>query len=391
MGNVLYIDASNLNVLFEVDNKFCLGVNYSSNPERLALDIQALGSNYDVYISILPRFKDTGDVLIPGLNVGMAEFWALKAEIKAIFTAVSHFAGVNNIYLCNALSSFLGCARVDNFQTLMRYGSNYLLIDAHDRLPISARIFKTQREVYEELGEDFSCYGDLDLIDVDAIRAKYPELAKFRRAVLVPIAALIASKDTLCKLSMSDVNAQIARYVPEEEIIETVEEEPEEIVEEIESAEEIVEQKKPREKIDWVSFGLIAAVCLGVFITGYGVPFTKVDSIVESYAENLGSYQDEIAYQQSIETIYRESYGLSGEVADLLEYAKGSELEVTVSTVSGYNDRVALQFNCTSSDIKDQYVYFLERRYTVAGVNQYGTTNNTDGTITYEYGITLML
>lgn len=386
MNDKLFIDAANLNVIFMVNGKFCMGSNYSSCPDRLTLDAQALGGSFDVYVSVWPRQPEEGDVVISGLNAGNIKFWALKSEIKTIGVVLDRIPGVNDIYICNALACFMSYARVENFQSVLRHGQRYIMVTAQGRLPQSMTVYKNQREVYESNGDDFTCYGDIDLIDADSIRAQYTELSKWRRTTLVPLTSLIASNSTAYKLAMDDVITQMARYVPENVHTEVVEEE----VEEEEVVEEVVEERKIKERVDWMSVIMAACICICCFLVGYGYQFRDAAQVAQGYADSLGPYQEEIEFQRSIKDVYDKSVDIGAKFADLLEYSKNSELEVSVSTMNGYADRVVLQFNCTDMNVKDQFVYYLERRYSVSDVNQYGSVNNTDGTITYQYAVTML-
>lgn len=390
MNDKLFVDVTNLNVLYMMDGKFVLGANYSSCLDRLLIDAQALGSSFNVYLCLWPRLEGEGDVVIKGLSFGQSQFWALRSEIKALFSVFKAIPGVNTVYLCNALSGFVLHTRVENFQVVLRYGQRLLKIDAQGREPQELQVFSTQRELFETLGEDFSCYGDLDLVDVDDIRAKYPELSKFMRTTLVPLTSLIGCEQTVYKMSMEEAEAQIARYIPDWMAAEEPEPEPVEEVPEV-VEEPVQEVRKPRERIDWLTAAMIAGICVCMFIAGYGYQFRGVEHTAQTYMNSVAPYQEEISFQNSIQVIYEQGPDRATVLADILAYAKSSELEVTIASMSGFTDNVVLQFNCNSTEVRDQFAYYLERKYTVAGINQYGSVNNTDGSVTYEYGATLLV
>lgn len=387
MGQAIYIDTSNMNVLFVKDNVICTALNYSACPDSLVMDMKALGNSFDLYYILWPRIKQEGDVQIPGLNFGNVEFWAIKEELRALITLSESIDGVNNVYFCNYLVNFLLFTRVSNFTTILCYGSRYVKIDTVDKQPVSLKIFDNQIEFYNSVGEDFSCYGDMDLIDVDSIRALHPELEGYKKTVIIPITALIASIKSPFKLSLEDLKKELALYIPEiPKVEEKVVQEP--VVEE--DVSEVIKTRR-RVKIDVVTLFATVVTCAFSLILGYGYQFRDVDKVIDNYTASLGDYESELEYQNSIKDIYNKSFGFSGKMAEVLTYAKSSELEVIVTSVSCFNDRVVIQFSCISNDVKDKYCYYMERKYSLSGVSQYGVINNTDGTKTFEYGLTLLL
>ena len=64
MPNAIFIDTSNLNTLYKVNSRFAMGVSYASCPEKLTIDAQALGTSFDVYLSVWPRQQGEGDDII---------------------------------------------------------------------------------------------------------------------------------------------------------------------------------------------------------------------------------------------------------------------------------------------------------------------------------------
>lgn len=184
MPNAIFIDTSNLNVLFKVGNRFSLGVNYASAPEKIAIDAQALGTAFDVYLSIWPRQRGECDDCVNALSVGGVPFIVIPEEVDAALKLVEKIPGVGTIYVCNALANFVKQARVANFQSVIPYGRRFALVTVKNSMLEDLRIYDTQDELYAEQGEGFTCYGDLDLIDIDGLKAQYDELTPFDKSSL---------------------------------------------------------------------------------------------------------------------------------------------------------------------------------------------------------------
>ena len=393
MTDCLFIDVSNLNVLMMTAGKFCVGMNYSSCPEKLALDAQALGGSFDVYLSMWPRVPEEADVEIESLRAGSVPFYAIKAEVKAAFGLVERIPGVNNIFLCNALANTVTASRVENFQSVLCYGNRYMFVDVEGKKPREVAVYNNQHEFMEIFGSEYTCYGDLDMVDADALRAQFPELVKWKRSVIIPLAHLILADKTRYHIPMDTARNQMAAWVPPEqrkkappkkEVQEAPRNEPVRVYEEERYTHEV------RGRVDWVSVLLCIFICVGTCCLGVASRFVGLDQQLATYESSGQVFLDSAEQNNTIQQIYTSSYGMAGRLADILDYAKRSELDVTVSAIDAYNDRVVMQFNCTSVDVQESFAYYMGSRYTLAGVNQYGSVGNTDGTTTYEYGLTLL-
>lgn len=394
MNEALFVDVSTLNVVMMCGGKFCVSMNYSSCPEKIALDAQALGGSFDVYLSMWPRTEEEGDVEIEGLRAGSVPFYAIKEEVRAAFALVERIPGVNNVFLCNALANTVYGARVENFQTVLCYGNRYLYVEVEDRKPRSIEVFANQHEFMEEFGDDYTCYGDLDLVDADAIRAQYTELAKWKRSVIIPLCHLILASKTRYNLPMETVRTQMAAWVapdkrkpvtvPKKEVVEEPVNRPTP-VQEVQRYEH-----KVYGRVDWLVIILSIFVCICTFCVGGSYRLSGLGPQLETYAQSSQIYIDEGNQNTEIKAIYDNSFGMAGCVADIMTYARASELAINVTAVDAFTDRVVIQFNTTNTDLQESFSYYMGSRYTVAGVNQYGSVGNTDGTTTYEYGITLL-
>lgn len=393
MNNALFIDVSTLNVLFRVDDKLVFATNYSGNPERLVLDSQALGV-FDVYLSLYPRVEEEGDVRLDHLKFGQVPYWISLEEVEACFKFVEKIPSVNDIYLCNALANFMKPARVGNYKVLLCYGHRYLLVESRENLPESIEIITSQQEFYDRFGEEYSCYGEMDLVDIESFRSLHPELSKVRKSILVPLASIIAaqdakyciSKEVMYKDIVSFQEKQLAECASKIEESEEEDEEPTTIVE----VKTPKKEKAVRQKVDWVTAGCTTACCLCALLLGFGFQFKNTPTIISNYRENIEVFESDRAFNETLTELYEKSKGLAGEGAEVLAYAKSSELGITVTGFEVFSDRMVVQFNSLSTEVKDKYVYYMERKYSITSVNEYGTVNNTDGTVTHEYGLTVL-
>ena len=390
MSNALFLDASNLNVLYKVNGKFTLGLSYAACPEKLVIDSQALGNPYDIYISMWPRPKGEGDVIISGLSHGRVPFVALEQEVRAVLEYTSKFPGRNNIYLCNALANFVVPSRVSNFQAVIPYGSRWALVDVSDKILDKLTVFPGQREFYEVMGEDFTCYGDSDIVDVDTLRAQYPELAEFKKNILVPLVPMIVSYRSTYSMSMEDVYAALDGYVPEPEEPVVEEKEPAPLPEPEPEAMPRPKREKAKFHIDWIAAVLGIVICFGAFVTGYGHSMRNVASTIQTAKMGTTAFKEDITPYQSVQDIYQAGTGLAGKVSEVLTFAKATEHAVSVSGVDVVPGSIRLSFSCSTVDVKDSYVAYLNSKYTLSAVNEGQPIANTDGTTTYQYIATII-
>ena len=398
MSNALFIDASNLNVLYKVNGKFCFGVSYFSCPEKLVTDAQALGSSFDVYVSIWPRQKGEGDIIVRGLSIGGVPFIALRAELEAVLNLVENIPRVNDIYFCNALANFAIPSRVANFQSLLCCGSRYALVTVSDRLLQSLKYFNSQSQFYDEMGTDFSCYGDMDIVDIDTLRAQYPELMHIKKNILVPLVPLIVSYHSAYKVSLSTLKLSLDDYVDVQEKL------PPKIADSNKQKKIVVGTpstkptktrtriyRKESDNFDALSFLFSIIACVAMFITGIGYSFSKVDATLNRYSSTQSVYVDRTKVYNDLVPIYQSSPELITKATDVLSYAKSSGMDLTVVGCNIYFDRIVIEFNANSAEIKDYYREYLASRFVVYDIYEFESQMNTDGTVTIRYGVTIVL
>lgn len=386
----LFIDVSNLNVVFKVKGRFCFAANYANAVEQLIIDAQALGSSFDVYVSMLPR--KTGDHMLSGLSLGGVPFYVLEDEMRAVLSFVQKIPGANSIYVCNALANFIIPARVQTFSAVIPYGDRYAFIEVKDRMLEGMKVFHTQADFYEAMGDGFSCYGDFDLVDTDTLRAQYPELEKLEKKDIVPLASMVASYRSPNKMLMEDVLTELSgaplQREPTEPVVQRKKEAPlPDYSEDERPPEKPIKVKKPW---DWVSFTLGIVACLALFVSGVGYKWSDVSGTLSMIETSRLQYTAKDGTYAGIQSIYDAGLDTARKVSEVLEYAKGTEIAVTVSSVDAYLDRITVRFSTNDDNAREQFLSYLRQKFVVGDVNNFGSTTTLDGQATTEYGAVIV-
>lgn len=414
MANAIFIDTSNLNTLFKVNGKFVIGVNYSQCPEKLAIDAQALGSSFDVYLSVWPRQRGEGKNIINEISVGGVPFVVNKREIEAILNLMEGVPGVGTVYICNALANFCIQARVSNFQSVIYYGNRIAFFTVKEKLLSDLKIFDSQDEFYDEMGEDFTCYGDLDLIDCDAIKARYDELSNFSKGIIVPLAHLITSYHSkynvdaetvkkelrlgeyanLPKPAKSSKSSKKSKQPKQSKQTKTAPEQAPKksaIRAEEEARARALRANSVKPRKDIVSIiASIAAVTAFAF-AGVGYSFAKLDPQIVQIQSSLAPMQEETNKYNTLQGAYVHGVGLMGKVANLFEYAKSNSQGYSIAGVEVNDNTATLRFNGTAEDQKDNFVSYISQQYTVVGSNNLDVVNGAEGTTIYNFAVTVTL
>lgn len=412
MNDALFVDVSNLNVLFKTNGKFVLAANYNACPERLTIDAQALGNSFDVYLSMWPRAVGEGDIEVGALSLGSVPFIALRKELEVVFELVRDIPGVNNVYLCNALANSVVPARVPTFTAVMCAGNRYACVEVQDKHISKCQYFATQKDFYEAMGDDYSCYGDVDLIDANSIKAQYPELDKLKKVDLVPLVALIISYKSAYKVEMEAVDALLSSVsgsvvVPSAEVelqsdadTEGASEQPAmmDVPEGIEPTSTVkgrgglkghtnVSRKKVR--FDVVAALLILMFCVGMGLNGFFYKMQGVGTQALRYDTERTILEERLTQYDDVISVYQYGVEMAGQSASVLEFASATELPVSVSVLRQTPGDAVLTFVCADTQTRDQFIGYLSQKYLVLEVYEYEVLKNTDGTESHRYGVSL--
>lgn len=416
--NALFVDVSSLNVIFKLEDKFCIGSNYSHSPERLVTDAQALG-NFDVYLSMLPRLESESDFVIPQLSLGVVPFGVNKKELKSCLDFVTVIPGVDIIYICNSLANFIVPSKVSNYKTVLCYGDRYAYLEVKDKVIELFKVFNSQMDFQNEY--EINCYGDTDLIDFDLIKSQYPEFKDVKKQELTSLVPLIVAYRSNNKVDLNEIKGldfETKSNIPfsEEELqdgidvsVQIVEDnsdnqpelEAEEVSEDavnVQSETENEDGKTNKLKIQVTNLSnklyyLIIIICAVLLGIGYSV---KEETI------NIPSLQLQKASIQASEDTYRDfidvfnSESLVEGLLDLFKYCSEYEDVILYTTEDGpviletftYNkDIKSLIFLAKDIDTKDKFVSYLGDKYTLGEIQEFGDVVSSRGEDYIQYSI----
>lgn len=405
MPNALFVDVSNLNTLFKVGDRFVLGTSYLSCPDRIAIDAQALGASYDIYLSMLPRPKGEGDGVISALSIGGVPFTVLKEEVDKVIKLVENTPGVGTVYICNALANFAINARVPKFESVINYGSRVALFSVKDKMLETLKVYDSQSALFEDKGEEFTCYGDIDLLDVDAMKSQYSELSECSKSALVALAPLIASYHSPYNVDIETVKAQLGLG----EYAGTVKEksEPEEerrpvpvytppVDEEEDDDDDFEEREAPRRvvvrkaRLSVVNVLLTIIIIAGCAWTGIGYGLSKHAGDADAIRAELTPYQTQTHHDNVVAEMWTNAYGFTQEVLDLVDVVNGSEPGVHIYAISATTDSIVIECNAANSDVMTQLVGVITGNgYSNPTLNELDAVQSADGTTSYNYRLTV--
>lgn len=416
--NALFVDVSSLNVMFKLEDKFCIGSNYSHSPERLVTDAQALG-NFDVYLSMLPRLESESDFVISQLSLGVVPFGVNKKELKSCLDFVTVIPGVDIIYICNSLANFIVPSKVSNYKTVLCYGDRYAYLEVKDKVIELFKVFNSQMDFQNEY--EINCYGDTDLIDFDLIKSQYPEFKDVKKQELTSLIPLIVAYRSNNKVDLNEIKgldfgAKSNIHFSEEELQDGIdvavqigednsdnqpELEAEEVSEDavnVQSETENEDGKTNKLKIQVTNLSnklyyLIIIICAVLLGVGYSV---KEETI------NIPSLQLQKASIQASEDTYRDfidvfnSKSLVEGLLDLFKYCSEYEDVILYTTEDGpviletftYNkDIKSLIFLAKDTDTKDKFVSYLGDKYTLGEIQEFGDVVSSRGEDYIQYSV----
>lgn len=191
MGNAAYVDSASLNVIFRNDDGMVLGLDYSSNLQKLGIALQALGAGFSVYLTVWPR--DVGDGAISQLSRSGYPFRVDTKELQAMLSFFSSIPGIGDLYICDGLANYIQAAKLATFESVFYIGRRLCHIKVENRLVVEHKIYANAQELSDSLGEDFNCYGDTDLVDVSRLRAAFQSLTYWEDAQIVGCAPMFMS------------------------------------------------------------------------------------------------------------------------------------------------------------------------------------------------------
>lgn len=416
--NALFVDVSSLNVMFKLEDKFCIGSNYSHSPERLVTDAQALG-NFDVYLSMLPRLESESDFVIPQLSLGVVPFGVNKKELKACLDFVTVIPGVDIIYICNSLANFIVPSKVSNYKTVLCYGDRYAYLEVKDKVIELFKVFNSQMDFQNEY--EINCYGDTDLIDFDLIKSQYPEFKDVKKQELTSLIPLIVAYRSNNKVDLNEIKGldfETKSNIPfsEEELQDSIdvavqigednsdnqpELEAEEVSEDsvnVQSETENEDGKTNKLKTQVTNLSnklyyLIIIICAVLLGIGYSVKEETIN-IPSLQLQKASIQASEDTYRDFIDVFNSESF-VEG-LLDLFKYCSEYEDVILYTTEDGpviletftYNkDIKSLIFLAKDTDTKDKFVSYLGYKYTLGEIQEFGDVVSSRGEDYIQYSV----
>lgn len=402
MANAIFIDTSNLNALFKVNGRFAMGVSYASCPDKLAIDAQALGTAFDVYLSMWPRQQGEGDDIINALSIGGVPFVVLREEVEQVLALMKDVPGVGTIYLCNALANFMVQSRVSNFKSVINYGDRVALVSVQNKMLEGLTVYDTPADLQEDMGEKFTCYGDLDLIDVDAIKAQYEEFTGVSKNVLVPLTHLIMSYRSAYNAEMDDVMKELGlgEYADQRREPEAppprVEPKPVRRIEPEPEPEDDFEEDwappKKKARLSIVNVLLCLIILAGCAISGIGYSFSKQSAQISGLRNEITPYQTEASKYAQLANVYMTADGFAGKVSALMSYVQTNTSGFTIVGLDVSGSSAVIRCNTTDEAAMEGFRAYLEQGgYTVGEVNSLENTQGADNVIFYNYNVVVVM
>lgn len=404
--NAVIVDLSNLNVVFKLGTTFVLTLNYSSGVDRLAEMLPSLGPGYDIYLCLKPRFEGEGDIVIDELSLAGLPCVADSDELYTVLKFFRDSSGVSDVYLCNWVANYIAVARVATFTSVFYYGERVAMLKVKDRLPESFSCFDNQLQFTETVGDDFDGYGDLGLLDIDGIKAQYPELSGGSKAQLTAIAPLVQCYRTPIKLDTEElfgrlevkrrekldvlptppVKDDVILAVEDPQIAVASEELPEPPVPSApgKSVKESLHfRKTPTPLLAKLLVGVSLVLAFGVGACAHTVFSAKTPALHEEFYAQADA---RISGLQQLAVVYTSAYNTLKGATSAFDYCQSSDLGVSIAGFEYTLDNIVVRCACASEDISSAFTNYIAEKYTVISTNDLGMTE-VDGQTVYQFSV----
>lgn len=404
--NAVIVDLSTLNVVFKLGSTFVLTLNYSSGVDRLAEMLPSLGPGYDIYLCLKPRFEGEGDIVIDELSLTGLPCVADSEELYTVLKFFRDSSGVSDVYLCNWVANYIAVARVATFTSVFYYGERVVMLKVKDRLPEAFSCFDSQLQFTETVGEDFDGYGDLGLLDIDGIKAQYPELSGGSKAQLTAIAPLVQCYRTPMKLNTEELYGRLevkrcekldtlpAATVKDEAVV--VADDPQVAVasEELPEPPVVPTSKKslkepmqfhrtPTPLLAKLLVGVSLVLAFGVGACAHIVLGTKAPAMNDGYYAQADA---RISGLQQLAVVYSSAYDTLKGVTAAFDYCQSADLGVSIAGFEYTMYNIVVRCACASEDISSAFTDYIAEKYTVISTNDLGMTE-VDGQTVYQFSV----
>ena len=388
--NAIFVDVENLNVIYKLRDRFVTALSYADNIERLSEMAATLGTGYDIYLCMKPLMPGEGDIVLDELSVVGMPFSAKKADLLKLLKFFRGFYGANTVYLCNWIHNYVSSARVSTFESVLYYGSGIVRVEARDGDIADVKFWKDQQEFSQSSDVDDDTYGDLGLLDVDGLRAQFPEVSDMTNAALTAITPLLRCYHTPVKLDTEALYEALAgdkpygsSVVQNDEPLVVTDDPAIAPSEEVNTPPVVIEDNDtrraaPKTRIPTrasssaLTMLLVVVSCVACAVLG--AMHMEVLEGPETYGSpNFYSSVDErIADLNNLASIYREGATRATDLKNVYEFCVSTEAELTIVGFEFVNGDYTVRYNCVSNSESDAFADYLSTRYTVTSLNTLG-------------------
>lgn len=396
--NAVLIDVSTLNTLIIYRGRIVTALNYDKNLEQLSKDLMCF-DDFDLYLVLSPMLSGEGDIEIKTLSTAKLPFIASYDELCDL-CRFARSTRASSVHFVNGLASFVSFSRMPTFKAAFTYGNRCAVVSVKDREIAELQLYADKQELYNLYPDVSKLYGDLEICDVDRIKALYPELKEFKRLEIVPVANLISAYNSIYTVPAEEVyNLLDKDDVPEiQEIAEEAPEEPKYVHLEPEPAADISDEpdvvshksvKAPVRKKGKINpilavFNVLLAVAVGA-----GVAMTSVDAKIEENAAAMAALEvDQVAFATLENSFEYSSHAVTEPNRAFGSVYKSIKSLSTTATIVGLElkgDEYTLHVYLKDTADGQALCQQIGTMFEIVSDKSMGTVNMNNGTLTDYY------
>ena len=406
----ILVDLDSMNVLFKWEDKFVAALNYSAGVDRLGELLPALGAGYDIYLCMKPRGVGEGDLVIDELSMTGLPFTVDSEELYQVLKFFRDYSGFGEVYLCNWVQNFIAVARVNTFRSVVYYGNRVALMQVKDGLLENFEIFQNQRVFFESLEDEYRGYGDVGLVDIDGIKAQYPEISGGSKTQITAIAPVLQCYRTAVKMETSDLFEQLkasrASGVGLNRVSKEKPEKPVAPVDDVNAkavSREPPEPKtkpivleEPEDEFDDLEFGgsgspvltkvLLVACCLFALCFGALAGVVLKTPEVTDNSAYYNQVDNRVVRIQELMAIYDAAPHIAEAAREAVVYCSLSELPVTVTSFEYGNREFTVRCSASAESEQQLYAEYISEQYVVYSEQSLGIAE-IEGQQVYQFAV----
>ena len=382
----VFVDLDSLNVVIKTKGRITVALSFTDALDRLASILASLSVGYSVYLCLKPLAKGEGDRVIDELSLSGLPFTVNSKELVDVVRFFRNIHGAGDIYICNWIANYIAVARVNNFRSVVYYGSRVAELKVENKLIESFKIYNNQKEYFDNTLDENAAYGDVGLVDVNGLCAKYPELHDLSKATVTAIApliecyhtsfkvsfeSLVAEEDSALSARNEDATADTAGVDPavdevktqeevEAPIQQTVEYEHREV--EIPNALAVIPTKTKKRSTTLVR-GLMVASFVSMFFIGASFGVVSKADLTDRPDSYYESVNNRINYMRDLVQVYTAGPDRGKQIANAVKYCKNSEFNISIVGFEFVDSDYIVRCACASEDVKDSFVEYINKEY----------------------------